>query len=140
MVAMTLMGFVHFGHGAVQQMHQSVGHHGLFGHHGHGGIHAGGHGAVHGSGPSALPGHAQGGSGAAPIAHGHGSGTHPAQGATHASDSISKSSQHVVSHEHYSSILGFIPSPIDVCSLLTGAGLTGMLLQSYLPLSTLWVV
>src|SRR5207302_6512074 len=67
-------------------------------------------------------------------------GTHPAQGATHASDSISKSSQHVVSHEHYSSILGFIPSPIDVCSLLTGAGLTGMLLQSYLPISTLWVV
>ena len=127
-VLMTVSGFVHFGghHGVVHDLHQSAGHHGWFGHHGHAGLHGHGH--------AALP--VQGSAGAA-AAHGRATGEqHPPV----VRPSNEQSAAHLSHRPQFASILSFIPSPFDLFSLLTGAGLMGILFERILPLNLLLIV
>lgn len=123
-VAMTVMGFVHVGGhgGAVHQLHQGTGHHGLFGHHGH----------------AALPTHT-----GAQAAHGHVAHANTASSraaATASREGDIQTSQPAITHVKYHSVLAFIPSPLDLFCFLTGAGLAGMIFQNLVPTSILWII
>jgi hypothetical protein len=131
-VLMTVTGFVHFGgHAGVHNLHQGGRHHGLFGHHGHSGGHAG-RGALHGHGNAALPSH-----GAAPA---HGQAPHAPVARTGSDSGAAQPTPTLASHVQYSSLLSFIPSPFDAFSLLTGAGLAGIIFQRLLPFNVLLIV
>jgi len=123
-VLMTVSGFVHFGghHGLVHDLHHSATHHGWLGHHGHA--------TLHGHGHASLPAH---GGASAPSGHGRA----PAQSARAANE---KGAASVAHRPQFASVLGLIPSPFDLFSLLTGAGLMGIIFQRLLPLNLLLIV